>query len=121
MTSDTGSSNSGSNTSLSSTLGRQGKKKKAGVNDKVNIPKFGGKDAHLHDVTSALRSWASIVAHYQQYYENEYLMTQVIASLKGDTAGIFDWVRHNYHETSDLGLIMKKIQRYVCSCPNTGL
>ena len=36
-------------------------------------------------------------------------MTQVIASLKGDAAGVFDWVRHNHHDTSDLSLIMEKI------------
>ena len=67
------------------------KKKKAGVNNKVNIPEFGGKDAHPNDVASAFRSWARIVAHYQDYYEDEYLMTQVIVSLKGDAAGVFDW------------------------------
>ena len=88
---------------------RHGKKKKAGVKNKVNVPEFGGKDAHPHDVASAFQSWARIVAHYQDYYEDEYLMTQVIISLKGDAAGVFDWVRHNHHVTSDLGLIMEKI------------
>ena len=42
-------------------------------------------------------------------------MTQVIASLKGDAAGVFDWVRHNHHDTSDLGLIMEKICNHYCS------
>ena len=42
-------------------------------------------------------------------------MTQVIASLKGDAAGVFDWVRHNHHDTSDLGLIMEKIHNHYCS------
>ena len=86
-TSDTGVSNSGSAPSATMTGGRHGKKrKKAGVNNKVNIPEFGGKDAHPNDVASAFWSWARIVAHYQDYYEDEYLMTQVIASLKGDAA-----------------------------------
>ena len=84
-TSDTGVSDSGSDTSASSAWGRQGKKKKAGVNNKVNIPKFGGKDTHPHDVACAFRSWVSIVAHYQDYYEDEYLMTQVIVSARTAT------------------------------------
>ena len=42
-------------------------------------------------------------------------MTQVIASLKGDVAGVFDWARHNHHDTSDLSLIMEKIHNHYCS------
>ena len=42
-------------------------------------------------------------------------MTQVIASLKGDAAGVFDWVKHNHHDTSDLSLIMEKIHNHYCS------
>ena len=112
--SDTGVSDSGSDTSATTNGGRCGKKK-AEVNNKVNIPEFGGKDAHPHDVASAFGSWVRIVAHYHDYYEDEYLMTQVIASLKGDAAGVFDWVRHNHRDTSDLGLIMEKIQNHYCS------
>ena len=98
------------------TGGRHGrKKKKAGVNNKVNIPELGGKDAHPHDVASTFWSWARIIAHYQDYYKDEYLMTQVIVSLKGDAAGVFDWVRHNHHDTSDLSLIMEKIHNHYCS------
>ena len=97
------------------TGGRRGKKKKkAGVNNKVNIPEFGGKDAHPHDVASAFWSWARIAAHYWDYYKDEYLMFQVIASFKGDAAGVFDWVRHNRHDTSDLSLIMEKIHNHYC-------
>ena len=98
------------------TGGRHGrKKKKAEVNNKVNIPEFGGKDAHPHDVASTFWSWARIIAHYQDYCEDEYLMIQVIASLKGDAAGVFDWVRHNHHDTSDLSLIMEKIRNHYCN------
>ena len=79
------------------------------MNIKVNIPEFGGKDAYPHDVASAFRSWVKIVTHYHDYYEDKYLMTQVITFLKGDAAGVFDWVRHNHHDTSDLGFIMEKI------------
>ena len=117
-TSDTGVSDSRSDTSATTMTagGRHGrKKKKAGVNNKVNIPEFGGKDAHPHDIASTFRSWARIVAHYRDYYEDEYLMTQVIGSLKGDAAGVFDWARHNHHDTSDLGLIMEKIRSHYCS------
>ena len=75
-TSDTRVNDSGSDTSTMTNGGRHGrKKKKAGVNNKVNIPEFGGKDAHPHDVASAFQSWARIVAHYRDYYEDEYLMT----------------------------------------------
>ena len=42
-------------------------------------------------------------------------MTQVIAYLKGDAARVFDWVRHNHHDTSDLSLIMEKICNHYCS------
>ena len=116
ITSDTEVSDSGSDTSATTTRGRHGKKKKkAKVNNKVNIPEFRGKDAHPHDVASAFQSWARIIAHYRDYYEDEYLMTQVITSLKGDVAGVFDWVRHNHHDTSDLSLIMEKIDNHYCS------
>ena len=114
VTSDTRVSDSGSDTSATSTLRRWGKKKKAGVNNKVNIPEFGGKNAHRHDVAGAFRSWVRIFAHYRDYYEDEYLMSQVIASLKGDAASVFDCVRHNHHDTSDLDLIMEKIQNHYC-------
>ena len=60
-----GVSDSGSDTSATMARGGCGKKKKkARVNNKVNIPEFGGKDAHPHDVASAFWSWARIVAHY---------------------------------------------------------
>ena len=85
------------------------------MNTKVNIPEFGGKDAHPHDVASTFQSWARIVAHYRDYYKDEYLITQVIASLKGDATGVFDWVRQNHHNTSDLSLIMEKICNHYCS------
>ena len=115
-TSDKGVSDSRSDTSVTTAGGRCGKKKKkAGVNNKVNIPEFGGKAAHPHEVASAFWSWARIVAHYRDYYKDEYLMTQVIASLKGDATGVFDWVRHNHHDTSDLSLIMEKIRNHYCS------
>ena len=115
-TSDTGVNDSGSDTSATTAGGRHGKKKKkAGVNNKVNIPKFGGKDTHPHDLASAFWSWARIVTHNRDYYEDEYLMTQVIASLKGDAAGVFDWVKHNHHDTSDLGPIIEKIRNHYCS------
>ena len=42
-------------------------------------------------------------------------MTQVIASLKGDATGVFDWVRHNHQDTSDISLIMEKIHNHYCS------
>ena len=109
MTSDPGVSDSGSDTSAASNPRRWGKKKKADVNNKMNILEFGGKNAHPHDVASAFRSWVRIITHYQDYYEDEYLITQVIVSLYGDAAAVFGCVRHNHHYTSNLSSILNKI------------
>ena len=99
-------SDSSSDTSSSTSPSSKGKKKKAGVNNKVNVPDFGGKYANGQNVVSAFRDWARIINHYREYYEDEYLMTQVAGSLKNDAARVFDWVRHNHRQTGDLGLIL---------------
>ena len=39
-------------------------------------------------------------------------MTQVAGSLKNDAAHVFDWVRHNHHQTGDLGLILRKMRNH---------
>ena len=71
------------------------KNKKGGINAKVSIPEFGGKAAHPHDVVDKFRSWARTVACHREYYEDEYLMSQVIASLKDDAARMFNFARRN--------------------------
>ena len=105
-------SDSSSDTSTTSNNNTQGKKKKAGVNNKVNIPEFGGKKSNPHDAPEAFRDWAQIVSHYQEYYEDEYLMTQVVSSLKSDASRVFDWVRCNHHRTGDLGFILQKMRNH---------
>ena len=105
-------SDSSSDASSSPSSSSNGKKKKAGVNNKVNVPDFGGKYANPQNAASAFRDWARIINHYREYYEDEYLMTQVAGSLKNDAARVFDWVRHNHHQTGDLGLILQKMRNH---------
>ena len=105
-------SDSSSDASSSPSSSNNGKKKKAGVNNKVNIPNFGGKYANPQNAASAFRDWARIINHYREYYEDEYLMTQVAGSLKNDAAWVFDWVRHNHRQTGDLGLILRKMRNH---------
>ena len=82
------------------------------MNNKVNVPDFGGKYANPQNAASAFRDWARIVNHYREYYEDEYLMTHVAGSLKNDAARVFDWVRHNHRQTDDLGLILQKMRNH---------
>ena len=89
------------------------KKKKAGINTKVTIPEFGGKAAHPHDTVEAFRRWARTVACHREYYEDKYLMSQIIASLKDDAARMFDFVCRN-NPGADLGLIIEKLRHHYC-------
>ena len=73
---------SGSESSTSTHSVGRGRKKKAGVNAKVNIPDFGGKTSNPDNTASAFRCWARNVAYYREYYEDEYLMSTVVASCK---------------------------------------
>ena len=59
--------------------GRQ--KKKDGVSSKIQIPEFGGKKGHPHDVANAFRQWACCITYYCDYYEDSYLMPLVVSSL----------------------------------------
>ena len=83
-------SDSGSESSASTTSARGGRKKKAGVNAKVNIPDFWGKTSNPDNTASAFRCWARNVAYYREYYEDEYIMSTVIASCKDEAAEVFD-------------------------------
>ena len=69
--------------------GRQ--KKKDRFSSKIQIPKFGGKKGHPHDVADTFRQWAHCITYYHDYYEDSYLMPLVVSSLKGDTLDVFDW------------------------------
>ena len=63
-------------------------KKKDGFSSKIQIPEFGGKKGHAHDVASAFRQWARCITYYHDYYEDSYLMPLVVSSLTGDTSDV---------------------------------
>ena len=67
------------------------KRKKDGFSSKIQIPEFGGKKGHPHDVANAFRQWARCITYYRDYYEDPYLMPLVVSSLTGDTLDVFDW------------------------------
>ena len=66
-------------------------KKKDGFSSKIQIPEFGGKKGHPHDVADVFRQWAHCITYYREYYEDSYLMPLVVLSLTGDTSDMFDW------------------------------
>ena len=43
-------------------------KKKDGFSSKIQIPEFGGKKGHAHDVASTFRQWARCITYYRDYY-----------------------------------------------------
>ena len=67
-------------------------KEKDGFSSKIQIPEFGGKKGHPHDVADAFRQWAHCITYYHEYYEDSYLMPLVVLSLTGDTSDMFDWM-----------------------------
>ena len=88
-TCDSGSETAGfsSSTGVSdSSMGRRRNKKKGGVNNKVHIPEFDGKTSNTEGAGKAFRRWSRSVSYYRDYYEDEYLMAQIIGALKGDAA-----------------------------------
>ena len=87
-----GSQSSWSGSDFDETLtsgGRQ--KKKDGFSSKIQIPEFGGKKGHAHDVADAFRQWAHCITYYHDYYEDSYLMPLVVSSQTGDTSDVFNW------------------------------
>ena len=82
-------SQSGSDSDDTHTSGRR-QKKKDGFSSKIQIPKFGGKKGHPHDVADAFRQWARCITYYHDYYQDSYLMPLVVSSLKGDALDVFD-------------------------------
>ena len=55
-------------------MGWRHNKKKGGVNNKIHIPEFDGKTSNTEGVGKA--------SYYRDYYEDEYLMPQIIGALK---------------------------------------
>ena len=75
--------------------GQRRSKKKGGVNNKVHIPEFDGKTSNTEGAGEAFCRWSRRVSYYRDYYEDEYLMAQIIGALKGDAADVFDFACHH--------------------------
>ena len=90
-------------------------KKKDGFSSKIQIPKFGGKKGHPHDVANALRQWAHCITYYHDYYEDSYLMPLVVSSLMGDASDVFDWILTlNPGNTQDLTTLLQMLREHYC-------
>ena len=90
-------------------------KKKDGFSSKIQIPEFGGKKGHTHDVAGAFRQWARCITYYRDYYEDSYLMPLVVSSLTGDASDVFDWIRSlNPGNTQDLTTLLQMLREHYC-------
>ena len=93
--------------------GRQ--KKKDGFSSKIQVPKFGGKKGHLHDVADAFRQWAQCITYYHDYYKDSYLMPLVVSSLTGDTSNMSDWTCSiSPGGASDLFMLLQMLREHYC-------
>ena len=103
------SSQSGSNSDgTRSSGGRKG-------SSKIQIPEFGGKKGHTHDVAGAFQQWARCITYYHDYYEDSYLMPLVVSSLTGDTSDVFDWILSlNPGNTQDLTTLLQMLREHYC-------
>ena len=87
------------------------RKKKDGFSSKIQIPEFGGKKGHTHDVAGAFRQWARCITYYCDYYEDSYLMPLVVSSLTGDASDVFDSHPGN---TQDLTTLLQILREHYC-------
>ena len=93
--------------------GRQ--KKKDGFSSKIQIPEFGGKKGHPHDVANAFRQWAHCITYYHDYYEDSYLMPLVVSSLTGDTSDVFNWTCSvTPGDAQDLSKLLQMLREHYC-------
>ena len=108
------SSQSGSDSDETRTSGGR-QKKKDGFSSKIQIPEFGGKKGHSHDVADAFRQWAHCITYYHDYYEDSYLMPLVVSSLTGDTSDMFDWTCSiTPGGTQDLSTLLQMLREHYC-------
>ena len=108
------SNRSGSDSNGASTPGGR-QKKKDGFSSKIQIPEFGGKKGHPHDVADAFRQWAHCITYYREYYEDSYLMPLVVSSLTGDTSDVFDWTCSvTLGGTQDLSTLLQMLREHYC-------
>ena len=93
------------------------RKKKDGFSRKIQIPEFGGKKGHPHDVADAFRQWAHCITYYREYYEDSYLMPLVVSSLTGDTSDVFDWMCSvSPGDTQDLSELLQMLREHYYYC-----
>ena len=108
---------SSSAASVISAYGGWKKKKKVGITTKVAIPEFAGKVGHS-DPATACRMCVCSITYYRDYYEDSYLMPLVVASVKNDVAGMFDFAKSLYPGDEageeDLGQILQKMREHYC-------
>ena len=105
---------SGSDSNGTCTSGER-HKKKDGFSSKIQIPEFGGKKGHPHDVADAFRQWARCITYYHDYYEDSYLMPLVVSSLMGDASNVFDWILSlNPGNTQDLTTLLQMLREHYC-------
>ena len=91
------------------------RKKKDGFLSKIQIPEFGGKKGHTHDVAGAFWQWAHCITYYRDYYEDSYLMPLVVSSLTGDASDVFDWIHSlNPGNTQDLTTLLQMLREHYC-------
>ena len=91
------------------------RKKKDGFSSKIQIPEFGGKKGHPHDVVNAFRQWAHCITYYHDYYEDSYLMPLVVSSLTGDTSDVFDWTCSvSPGDAQDLSKLLQMLREHYC-------
>ena len=108
------SSQSGSDSDGTRTSGEK-RKKKDGFSSKIQIPEFGGKKGHPHDVAGAFRQWAHCITYYHDYYEDSYLMPLVVSSRIGDASDVFDWILSlNPGNTQDLTTLLQMLREHYC-------
>ena len=91
------------------------RKKKDGFSSKIQIPKFGGKKGHTHDVASTFQQWAHCINYYCDYYEDSYLMPLVVSSLMGDASDMFDWILSlNPGNTQNMTTLLQMLREHYC-------
>ena len=94
---------------------RERQKKKDGFSSKIQIPEFGGKKGHPHDVADAFRQWARCIMYYHEYYEDSYLMPLVVSSLTEDASDMFDWMRSvTPGGSQDLSMLLQMLREHYC-------
>ena len=104
---------SGSETSSTATSG-QNSRKKAGVTNKINIPEFTGTADKPGKIAEYFQHWARVVTFYRDYYEDKFLMSQIIGVLKEDAADVFDFSHKRGGGMKDLGLILQRMRNHYC-------